>query len=134
MALPGHVFTKQEIFERLWADTAVTDHALTRVVAQLRRVLGDEARQARYLETVPTRGYRWIHPIEEGDAPVAVVEPEPVAVRPVRRTLMPGLNAAAVLGLVVVMTSPGRSVTRRPRPWMPARRRSPPPAWPGPSN
>ena len=36
---PGHVFTKQEIFESLWADTAVTDHALTRVVAQLRRVL-----------------------------------------------------------------------------------------------
>ena len=45
---PGHVFTKQEIFESLWTDTAVTDHALTRVVAQLRRVLGDEARQARF--------------------------------------------------------------------------------------
>lgn len=57
---PGHVFTKQEIFERLWPDTVVTDHALTRVVAQLRRVLGDEARDARYIETVPTRGYRWL--------------------------------------------------------------------------
>ena len=42
---PGHLFTKQEIFEALWPDTAVTDHALTRVVAQLRRVLGDEARE-----------------------------------------------------------------------------------------
>ena len=62
---PGHLFTKQEIFEALWADTAVTDHALTRVVAQLRRVLGDDAGAARYLETVPTRGYRWIKPVDD---------------------------------------------------------------------
>ena len=61
---PGHVFTKQEIFERLWTNTAVTDHALTRVVAQLRRVLGDEARDGRYIETVPTRGYRWLPQVE----------------------------------------------------------------------
>ncbi len=66
---PGHLFTKQEIFEALWPDTAVTDHALTRVVAQLRRVLGDEAREARYLETVPTRGYRWRQPVEEESGP-----------------------------------------------------------------
>lgn len=59
IARPGHLFTKQEIFDQLWPNTAVTDHALTRVVAQLRRVLGDEARESRYIETVPTRGYRW---------------------------------------------------------------------------
>jgi Tol biopolymer transport system component/DNA-binding winged helix-turn-helix (wHTH) protein len=62
---PGHLFTKQELFEALWADTAVTDHALTRVIAQLRRILGDEAREARYIETVPTRGYRWIQSVTE---------------------------------------------------------------------
>ena len=66
---PGHLFSKQEIFEALWPDTAVTDHALTRVVAQLRRVLGDEAREARYLETVPTRGYRWNKPVHEETGP-----------------------------------------------------------------
>ncbi len=71
---PGHVFTKQEIFERLWPNTAVTDHALTRVVAQLRRVLGDEARDGRYIETVPTRGYRWL-PHVEAIAPAAAVAP-----------------------------------------------------------
>ena len=59
----GRLVTKQEIFEAVWRDTAVTDHALTRVIAQLRRVLGDEAREARYIETVPTRGYRWIRPL-----------------------------------------------------------------------
>lgn len=62
---PGHVFTKQEIFERLWPNTVVTDHALTRVVAQLRRVLGDDAKEGRFIETVPTRGYRWLPKAEQ---------------------------------------------------------------------
>ncbi len=76
---PEHLVTKQAIFDAIWPNTAVTDHALTRVVAQLRRVLGDEAREASYIETIPTRGYRWIRPVErvtpsprpeEGSVPV----------------------------------------------------------------
>lgn len=63
VAEPGHLFTKQEIFDSVWPGTAVTDHALTRVVAQLRRVLGDDSREPRYIETVPTRGYRWLRPV-----------------------------------------------------------------------
>ena len=75
---PGHLFTKQEIFDLVWPGTAVTDHALTRIVAQIRRALGDEVREARFLETVPTRGYRWIHPVETVDA-VGVGPPVPFA-------------------------------------------------------
>ena len=67
---PNHLFSKRELFDTIWPDTAVTDHALTRVVAQLRRTLGDEAREARYIETVPTRGYRWIRPVEHRPAGV----------------------------------------------------------------
>ena len=61
---PGHLFSKQEIFAAVWPDAIVTDHALTRVVAQIRRALGDEAREARYIETVPTRGYRWVKTVD----------------------------------------------------------------------
>ena len=60
---PGHLFGKQEIFDTLWPDTAVTDSALTRVIAQLRRVLADDPRDPRFIETVPTRGYRWKCPV-----------------------------------------------------------------------
>ena len=63
---PEHLFSKQEIFAAVWPDAIVTDHALTRVVAQLRKALGDEAREARYIETVPTRGYRWVKAVTEG--------------------------------------------------------------------
>jgi Tol biopolymer transport system component/DNA-binding winged helix-turn-helix (wHTH) protein len=111
---PGHLFSKQEIFQALWADTAVTDHALTRVVAQLRRVLGDEAREARYIETVPTRGYRWIRPVEA--AASALSEPDPTppdAAIPERsgridhaytgaRRILPGVSAALALGLIAL--------------------------------
>lgn len=59
----GQLVTKQDLFDKVWANTAVTDHALTRVIAQLRRALGDEARESTFIETVPTRGYRWIRPL-----------------------------------------------------------------------
>ena len=95
---PGHLFTKQEIFDALWSDTSVTDHALTRVVAQLRRVLGDEAREARYLETVPTRGYRWVKDVVEAPVPMAPLAP---AARGADLRA-PGLAAALALGIVAL--------------------------------
>ena len=104
---PGHLFSKQEIFDALWPGTAVTDHALTRVVAQLRRVLGDEAREARYVETVPTRGYRWIKEVESV-APAATTIETPhhsTVVEAFPRSESPrlsGMIAAFALGLVVL--------------------------------
>src|SRR5688572_325103 len=84
---PGHLFTKQEIFDAIWPETSVTDHALTRVVSQLRRALGDEARQARYLETVPTRGYRWTRSVEAVPEGESVTSPLP------EHDTGPGLNS-----------------------------------------
>ena len=66
----GRAVSKDELLSAVWGDAAVTDNALTRVIAQLRRELGDDARQARYIQTVPTLGYRFI--AEVGDHPIAV--------------------------------------------------------------
>jgi Tol biopolymer transport system component/DNA-binding winged helix-turn-helix (wHTH) protein len=52
--------TKQELLGEIWPDVAVTENALTRAIAQLRKTLGDDADAPRYIETVPTRGYRFI--------------------------------------------------------------------------
>jgi Tol biopolymer transport system component/DNA-binding winged helix-turn-helix (wHTH) protein len=66
MANRERVVPKEELFEKVWAGVEVTDNALTRVVGQLRKGLGDDARQARYIETVPTVGYRFVgKPSEE---------------------------------------------------------------------
>lgn len=67
----GRVVTKDELIKSVWNDTFVTDNALTRVIAQLRKALGDDAREPRFIETVHTQGYRFLAPVETG-APAAV--------------------------------------------------------------
>ena len=56
--------SKDEILARIWPDSHVTDNALTRAIARLRKTLGDSARQPMYIETVHSRGYRFLAPAE----------------------------------------------------------------------
>lgn len=60
----GHLVTKSELIDAVWGETAVTDNSLTRAIASLRRVLEDDPRQPRFIETVSTAGYRFICPVE----------------------------------------------------------------------
>jgi DNA-binding winged helix-turn-helix (wHTH) protein/tetratricopeptide (TPR) repeat protein/TolB-like protein len=53
----GEVVTKQELIERIWPDTYVTEANLTQNVSSLRKALGERANERRYLVTVPGRGY-----------------------------------------------------------------------------
>lgn len=61
----GRLVTKDELLDAVWKDAFVTPNVLTRIVAQLRRALGEDAKAARYIETVPTRSYRFIAEVEE---------------------------------------------------------------------
>jgi DNA-binding winged helix-turn-helix (wHTH) protein/TolB-like protein/Tfp pilus assembly protein PilF len=61
------VVEKQELFERIWKESFVSDNSLTRAIKEIRQVIGDNADAPRYIETVPKRGYRFI--AEIGDAP-----------------------------------------------------------------
>jgi Tol biopolymer transport system component/DNA-binding winged helix-turn-helix (wHTH) protein len=70
----NRVVTKDELMQAVWNGTAVTDNALTRVIAQLRRELGDDAKQPRYIETVPTVGYRFVADVQES-AEKSEIEP-----------------------------------------------------------
>ena len=49
--------TKQEIFDRLWPGTYVTENNLATLVADLRSVLGDQASEPRFIRTVYAYGY-----------------------------------------------------------------------------
>ena len=62
---PGRVVGKQELFEQVWKESFVTDNALTRMIKEIRRVIGDDADVPRYIETVPKRGYRFIAPTKQ---------------------------------------------------------------------
>ncbi len=61
---PGRVVTKEEIIESVWNDCSVSDNSLTKSIATLRRLLGDDTREPRYIATVQTVGYRFVCPVE----------------------------------------------------------------------
>ncbi|HKC65279.1 MAG TPA: DPP IV N-terminal domain-containing protein [Pyrinomonadaceae bacterium] len=60
----GRLVEKRELLDAVWKETFVTENALTREIAQLRKALGESAREAKYIETVPTKGYRFIADVE----------------------------------------------------------------------
>ena len=60
----GRVVSKQELFDQIWKESFVTDNALTRMIKEIRQVIGDDADAPRYIETLPKRGYRFIARVE----------------------------------------------------------------------
>jgi Tol biopolymer transport system component/DNA-binding winged helix-turn-helix (wHTH) protein len=56
----GRLLEKGELLDAVWKDAIVTENALTREIARLRKTLGDDPKAARYIQTVHTRGYRFI--------------------------------------------------------------------------
>src|SRR6266850_8516339 len=56
----GQLVEKQLIFEEVWDGVFVTDAALTQCIKDIRRQLGDDASNPRYIKTVPKHGYVFI--------------------------------------------------------------------------
>ena len=63
---PGELITREELCRRLWPDSTFVDFdaGLNAAVRRLRDALCDSAEEARYIETVPRHGYRFIAPVE----------------------------------------------------------------------
>jgi len=73
----GRLVTQEELRTAVWPATVVSESVLRGAVRELRDVLGDEATAARFVETVPHRGYRFV-------APLTVTQPVHAAVRSAR--------------------------------------------------
>lgn len=56
----GKLVPKQRFLDEVWRGVPVTDEALTQCIKTLRRQLGDDATNPRFIETVPKHGYRFI--------------------------------------------------------------------------
>ena len=89
-ARPSVLVSKDELFNALWPDVAVTDNALTQAISELRQALGDDAANPRYVQTVARRGYRFISPVEP-------VMPQAAATVPAAADATPPLPMLAVL-------------------------------------
>lgn len=94
----GRPVSTEELVREVWGGVAVTDGAVVRAVAQLRKALGDEARRPRYVRTLPRRGYVLIAEVREGGG-TDRLEGDGAAVRSRARAAL--LAAAALLVALV---------------------------------
>jgi DNA-binding winged helix-turn-helix (wHTH) protein/TolB-like protein/Tfp pilus assembly protein PilF len=99
----GEIVSKQEFFDAVWGDTFVEDNSLTVAITSVRKALGDTARDPRFIENKPRRGYRFIGEVAVDAARADAAEKPAHAAAPVdasrrrRASFVPLAALAAVL-------------------------------------
>ena len=56
---------RRDIFDRVWSDVIVSDSALSQAIRTIRRTLGDDPREPRFIRTVSRHGYRFVFEVIE---------------------------------------------------------------------
>ncbi|MFL6600732.1 MAG: winged helix-turn-helix domain-containing protein [Steroidobacteraceae bacterium] len=65
----GQPVAKQELFASVWSNTIVSDDALVTCIQELRKALGDDAKQPRYIETRHRSGYLFVAKVSRSARP-----------------------------------------------------------------
>jgi len=65
---PGRLITHDELLDALWPETYVQPQVLRTYMLELRKILGDDAAEPRFIETMPKRGYRFVAAVTEAEA------------------------------------------------------------------
>lgn len=114
----GKLVEKDALMARVWGDSCVEESNLTFNIRQLRKTLGDHAREPEFIKTVPRHGYRFIAAVKKVDDPPAEAAEEPLAAAPaeieqapavrsepgadVRETSRPSLVYLALTGALLI--------------------------------
>jgi TolB-like protein/Tfp pilus assembly protein PilF len=71
----GTVVTREEVRRRLWDSNTHLDfdRGINKVISRLRDVLGDSAKQPRYIDTIPKAGFRFLAPVDPQVTSIAVL-------------------------------------------------------------
>jgi len=104
----GEVVSIDDLLGEVWAGVIVTPDSVYQAVTSLRRLLGDDPKQPRYIATVPRRGYRLIAPVEmlERDgSPVAAMAATLDVVAPLRIDMTPPRPRAFRLPLLFAVVA-----------------------------
>jgi DNA-binding winged helix-turn-helix (wHTH) protein/TolB-like protein len=129
LARAGDVVTREELRGHLWGgDTHVDfDRGLAYCIGELRSALGDTADNPRFVQTLPRRGFKFIAPVQAGEAVPDAAAPADVPAdrggraederRQVTATVVPGWIAAAAIAMVaLVVGAAGALMFARDRP------------------
>lgn len=63
----GHLIRKEELLNKIWADSFVEENNLAQNISYLRKILGED-KTLKFIETVPKLGYRFVAPVSEAEA------------------------------------------------------------------
>jgi len=61
---PREIVYKETLAKEVWKSEYVSDKVMAVSICNLRKALGDDAREPQYIQTVPRKGYRLIAPVE----------------------------------------------------------------------
>lgn len=81
----GEVVSRRDLVDAVWTVEFITESTVNHAVADLRKALDDDAREPRFIETIPKRGYRLLispggHPQKEFPARRPAAHRGPLAV------------------------------------------------------
>ncbi|MEM9223462.1 MAG: tetratricopeptide repeat protein [Pseudomonadota bacterium] len=102
------IVSKDELVEALWDGRIVSDAALNTRLRDVRRALGDDGKEQRFVRTFPKRGVQFVAPVTESEGHDAVapsLDPDATPGRNVpiaSRRLVPRRAAFAVAGLLLL--------------------------------
>jgi DNA-binding winged helix-turn-helix (wHTH) protein len=106
---PGDLITKDRLLSDVWHGVPVTDEALTQCIRALRKTLGDDAANPRFIETVPRHGYRFIAPVTSPSATTIDIQTREStgSIHPVAGGAAGGALAGGMVGLIHAFTMAG---------------------------
>ncbi len=75
MRRPGRVFSRDDLIDAIHGhdDPGIIDRTIDVHMGRLRRKLGDDAKDPRFIATVRTVGYKFIPPVDKREPPAAAV-------------------------------------------------------------
>jgi len=65
---PGRLITHDELLDALWPETYVQPQVLRTYVLELRKILNDDAKEPRFIQTIPKRGYSFVAAVTDNSA------------------------------------------------------------------
>lgn len=75
----GQLVAKEELMREVWPDAIVEENNLTVSMSVLRKVLGEDRENPRFIETVPRRGYRFVaQVIDVSERPAPPIQTRPI--------------------------------------------------------
>jgi TolB-like protein/DNA-binding winged helix-turn-helix (wHTH) protein len=107
----GEVVSMDELLDQVWPEVTVSQDSVYQAMTSLRRVLGDDPKQPRYIATVPRLGYKmvaqvgpWMDEAKDGseNATLPAMTPVAEAAVPIGTRRRIGISLGALLTICAV--------------------------------